>query len=167
MFVWLWLHGYTSGSAIQQRRATMNQFTASDRMRLIKREHTQPELVVRRLLHGMGLRFRLHSKSLPGSPDVVLPKRRTVVFVHGCYWHRHPGCRYASTPKTRQDFWLPKFASNVERDNRKAEQLRELGWRVVVVWECETKDVMSLDARLRKVFLVAPAPQGDAGCSGQ
>ncbi|QQE84763.1 very short patch repair endonuclease [Pseudomonas putida] len=145
----------------------MNQFTASDRMRLIKREHTQPELVVRRLLHSMGLRFRLHSKSLPGSPDVVLPKRRTVVFVHGCYWHRHPGCRYASTPKTRQDFWLPKFASNVERDNRKAEQLRELGWRVVVVWECETKDVMSLDARLRKVFLVAPAPQGDAGCSGQ
>ncbi|WP_238215347.1 very short patch repair endonuclease [Pseudomonas sp. PAGU 2196] len=145
----------------------MNQFTASDRMRLIKREHTQPELVVRRLLHSMGLRFRLHSKSLPGSPDVVLPKRRTVVFVHGCYWHRHPGCRYASTPKTRQDFWLPKFASNVERDNRKAEQLRELGWRVVVVWECETKDVMSLDARLRKVFLVAPAHQGDAGCSGQ
>ncbi|WP_409283078.1 very short patch repair endonuclease [Pseudomonas putida] len=145
----------------------MNQFTASDRMRLIKREHTQPELVVRRLLHSMGLRFRLHSKSLPGSPDVVLTKRRTVVFVHGCYWHRHPGCRYASTPKTRQDFWLPKFASNVERDNRKAEQLRELGWRVVVVWECETKDVMSLDARLRKVFLVDPAPQGDAGCSGQ
>lgn len=145
----------------------MNQFTASDRMRLIKREHTQPELVVRRLLHRMGLRFRLHSKSLPGSPDVVLPKRRTVVFVHGCYWHRHPGCRYASTPKTRQDFWLPKFASNVERDNRKAEQLRELGWRVVVVWECETKDVMSLDARLRKVFLVAPALQGDAECSGQ
>ncbi|QKL03920.1 DNA mismatch endonuclease Vsr [Pseudomonas sp. NY5710] len=145
----------------------MNQFTASDRMRLIKREHTQPELVVRRLLHSLGLRFRLHSKSLPGSPDVVLTKRRTVVFVHGCYWHRHPGCRYASTPKTRQDFWLPKFASNVERDNRKAEQLRELGWRVVVVWECETKDVMSLDARLRKVFLADPAPQGDAGCSGQ
>ncbi|UVL54530.1 very short patch repair endonuclease [Pseudomonas sp. B21-035] len=145
----------------------MSQFTASDRMRLIKREHTQPELVVRRLLHRMGLRFRLHSKFLPGSPDVVLPKRRTVVFVHGCYWHRHPGCRYASTPKIRQDFWLPKFASNVERDNRKAEQLRDLGWRVVVVWECETKDLMSLDARLRKVFLVAPAPQGDAGCSGQ
>ncbi|MEX5574207.1 DNA mismatch endonuclease Vsr [Pseudomonas lijiangensis] len=145
----------------------MNQFTASDRMRLIKREHTQPELVVRRLLHRMGLRFRLHSKSLPGSPDVVLPKRRTVVFVHGCYWHRHPGCRYASMPKTRQDFWLPKFTSNVERDSRKAEQLRELGWRVVVVWECETKGAMSLDARLRKEFLVAPAPQGDAGCSGQ
>ncbi|WP_311968601.1 DNA mismatch endonuclease Vsr [Pseudomonas baltica] len=143
----------------------MNQFTASDRMRMVKREHTAPEIIVRRLLHRCGLRFRLHARSLPGSPDVVLPKRRTVIFVHGCYWHRHPGCRYASTPKTREDFWLPKFASNVERDGRKAAQLRDLGWRVLVVWECETKDVASLDARLRNEFSIEPAPPDAAGYS--
>lgn len=124
----------------------------SDIMRAVKRAHTGPEIAVRKLLHSLGLRFRLHCKVLPGSPDIVLPKHCTVIFVHGCFWHRHPGCRYASTPKTRQDYWLPKFAANVERDARKASQLKELGWRVVVVWECETRNREALEARLRQEF---------------
>ncbi|WP_090734422.1 very short patch repair endonuclease [Azotobacter beijerinckii] len=127
--------------------------TRSDIMRAVKRAHTGPEVAVRKLLHSLGLRFRLHRKALPGSPDIVLPKHRTVIFVHGCFWHRHPGCRYASTPKTRQDYWLPKFAANVERDARKSSQLKELGWRVLVVWECETRnDKGTLEARLRREF---------------
>lgn len=100
----------------------------SDIMRAVKRAHTAPEIVVRQALHALGLRFRLHRRDLPGSPDIVLPKLRTVVFVHGCFWHRHPDCRYATTPKSRQEYWLPKFEANVERDARKEAQLRELGW---------------------------------------
>lgn len=91
----------------------------SDIMRAVKRAHTGPEIVVRRALHALGLRFRLHRRDLPGSPDIVLPRFRTVVFVHGCFWHRHPGCRYASMPKSRQEYWLPKFKANVERDAKK------------------------------------------------
>ncbi|MGR1216558.1 very short patch repair endonuclease [Metapseudomonas otitidis] len=125
-------------------------------MRSIRRKDTAPEIVTRKLLHSLGLRFRLHRKSLPGSPDIVLPKHRTVVFVHGCFWHRHPGCRYASTPKTRQEFWLPKFAANVERDARKEAQLREMGWRVLVIWECETRGLPELEERLRREFDLGP-----------
>jgi DNA mismatch endonuclease (patch repair protein) len=118
----------------------------------VKRAHTAPEIVVRQALHALGLRFRLHRRDLPGSPDIVLPKFRTVVFVHGCFWHRHPNCRYATTPKSRQEYWLPKFEANLERDARKEAQLRELGWRVLVVWECETKSLEALVARLRLEF---------------
>lgn len=114
-------------------------------------------LILNRHLHGLGLRFRLHRKDLPGSLDVVLPKHRTAIFVHGCYWHRHPGCKYASTPKTNQDFWLPKFQRNVERDARKEEALRALGWRVLIVWECETRDLPTLEARLRHEFDLSAA----------
>lgn len=117
-------------------------------MRSVKRANTKPELIVRQLLHSLGLRFRLHRRDLPGSPDVVLPRFRRVIFVHGCFWHRHTNCRYASTPKTRQEYWLPKFAANVERDACKEAQLRELGWKVIVVWECETKD----KERLKQFF---------------
>ncbi|MEE5072108.1 very short patch repair endonuclease [Pseudomonas laurylsulfativorans] len=124
----------------------------SDIMRAVKRAHTAPEIVVRQALHALGLRFRLHRRDLPGSPDIVLPKFRTVVFVHGCFWHRHPNCRYATTPKSRQEYWLPKFEANLERDARKEAQLRELGWRVLVVWECETKSLEALVARLRLEF---------------
>lgn len=127
----------------------------SDIMRAVKRAHTGPEVVVRRALHALGLRFRLHRRDLPGSPDIVLPRFRTVVFVHGCFWHRHPGCRYASTPKTRQEYWLPKFKANVERDAKKEAQLRELGWRVLVIWECEICKPAELDERLRREFLGA------------
>lgn len=124
----------------------------SDIMRAVKRAHTAPEIVVRQVLHALGLRFRLHRRDLPGSPDIVLPKFQTVVFVHGCFWHRHPDCRYATTPKSRQEYWLPKFEANVERDARKEAQLRELGWRVLVMWECETKSLEALEARLRLEF---------------
>lgn len=121
-------------------------------MRAVKRANTAPEIKVRQVLHALGLRFRLHCRDLPGSPDVVLPRFRTVIFVHGCFWHRHPDCRYATTPKTRQEYWLPKFDANVERDARKEAQVRELGWRVLVIWECETKSVKALEARLRLEF---------------
>lgn len=124
----------------------------SDIMRAVKRAHTRPEIVVRQALHALGLRFRLHRRDLPGSPDIVLPKFRTVVFVHGCFWHRHSDCRYATTPKSRQEYWLPKFEANVERDARKEAQLRELGWRVLVMWECETKSLEALEVRLRLEF---------------
>lgn len=124
----------------------------SDIMRAVKRAHTKPEIIVRQALHALGLRFRLHRRDLPGSPDIVLPRLRTVIFVHGCFWHRHPGCRYATTPKSRQEYWLPKFEANVERDAGKEAQLRELGWRVAVIWECETKSLEALEARLRLEF---------------
>jgi DNA mismatch endonuclease (patch repair protein) len=96
-----------------------------------------PERLVRSALHRVGYRFRLHRKNLPGKPDIVLPKHRTVVFVHGCFWHRHKGCRCAYTPKSRVAFWSAKFESNVERDRRNAREHRRLGWKVVTVWECE------------------------------
>lgn len=121
-------------------------------MRSVKRAHTGPEIRVRQVLHALGLRFRLHRRDLPGSPDIVLPRFRTAVFVHGCFWHRHLNCRYATTPKSRQDYWLPKFEANVERDARKEAQLQNLGWRVLVIWECETKTREVLKARLRLEF---------------
>ena len=122
------------------------------RMKAVRRENTRPEILVRKVLHGAGLRFRITKKSLPGTPDIVLTKHRTAIFVHGCFWHRHPDCRYASTPKTRQEYWLPKFAANVERDARKEAALEELGWRVLIVWECETKNLAALEERLRREF---------------
>jgi DNA mismatch endonuclease, patch repair protein len=107
-------------------------------MSRIRGRDTQPERAVRSALHRAGYRFRLHRKDLPGRPDIVLPKHRTVVFVHGCFWHRHPGCRFAYTPKSRADFWAAKFLANVERDQRNRRDLRRLGWRVITVWECQT-----------------------------
>jgi len=103
----------------------------------IRGRDTKPELAVRRYLHARGFRFRLHVRELPGRPDIVLPRHRTAVFVHGCFWHRHAGCRFAYTPKSRQEFWLPKLEGNAARDARNEERLRDLGWRVELVWECE------------------------------
>ena len=124
----------------------------SRNMAAIRGKDTGPELAVRRILHAMGLRFRLHRKDLPGRPDIVLPKHRTVVFVHGCFWHRHEDCRYTTTPKTRQEFWESKFAANVERDSRNRTDLRQLGWRVIVVWECELRQPSDLKERLSGLF---------------
>lgn len=107
-------------------------------MSRIRGKDTRPEVRVRSVLHRMGYRFRLHRKDLPGKPDIVLPRYETVVFVHGCFWHRHPGCRFAYTPKSRIEFWNAKFQRNVERHAEVEEQLSELGWRIVVIWECET-----------------------------
>ncbi len=103
----------------------------------IRSRNTQPELRVRRFLHARGLRYRLHGKGIPGHPDLVFRRARTVVFVHGCFWHRHPGCRFTTTPASNAEFWQAKFATNVERDRRTEEKVVALGWRVEVVWECE------------------------------
>jgi len=110
-------------------------------MSRIRSRDTTPEIKVRRIAHAMGLRFRLHRRDLPGSPDVVFPRHRVALFVHGCFWHRHPGCHLAAVPKTRAEFWNTKFKNNVERDRRANEQLIELGWRVAVIWECEANNV--------------------------
>lgn len=117
-------------------------------MSRIRGKDTKPEMRVRSLLHRMGFRFRLHRKDLPGKPDIVLPAYETVVFVHGCFWHRHPGCRFAYTPKSRVDFWQTKFRRNVERHQEVTAELEELGWRVVVIWECETASEEQLQQRL-------------------
>lgn len=127
---------------------TLSEEKRSWNMSRIRSRDTKPELIVRRLLHRMGYRFRLHRKDLPGSPDIVLPRDRTVIFVHGCFWHRHEGCRCAYNPKSRVDFWQKKFLQNVERDRKVRHELKNLGWRVLVVWECETKDAGLLAGKL-------------------
>ncbi|MBP0621996.1 very short patch repair endonuclease [Cupriavidus consociatus] len=109
----------------------------SDRMSRIRGKDTQPELALRKVLHRLGLRYRLHGAGLPGKPDLVLPRYRTVVFVHGCFWHRHVGCKIATIPKSNTSFWIEKFERNVARDKRVSLSLREAGWTVLVVWECE------------------------------
>ncbi len=106
-------------------------------MASIRKRDTRPELAVRRAFHAQGLRFRLHRKDLPGTPDLVLPRRRLAVLVHGCFWHQHPGCKLARTPRANTSYWGPKLARNVERDMRAQEDLSRLGWSVLVVWECE------------------------------
>lgn len=106
-------------------------------MSRIRGKNTKPEIAVRKMLHAAGFRFRLHVKDLPGKPDIVLPKWRTVIFVHGCFWHRHEGCKDASTPKTRTEWWLEKFEKNVANDLKKRGALEAAGWKVIVVWECE------------------------------
>ena len=105
-------------------------------MSRIRSRDTRPEMVVRSLLHGAGFRFRLHVRELPGTPDIVLPKYRAVVFVHGCFWHRHPGCKYASVPRSNRKFWAKKFRENVTRDRVAQRSLERMGWHVVVIWEC-------------------------------
>lgn len=114
--------------------------------------NTSPEVKVRSLLHALGFRFRLHRKDLPGRPDIVLPRYRTVIFVHGCFWHRHECCRFAYIPKTRRAFWLRKFSSNVERDKKNQLALRKMGWRVVVVWECQLRNLTALVKRLLRIL---------------
>jgi DNA mismatch endonuclease (patch repair protein) len=109
-------------------------------MSMIKGKDTKPEMAVRSVCHEMGLRYRLHRKDLPGTPDLVFTKYQLCIFVHGCFWHRHPGCKYAYTPKSRLDFWLPKFTRNVQRDLTAQQALQAQGWKVVIVWECHTKD---------------------------
>ena len=107
-------------------------------MKSVPQKDTKPEIRLRKALHGMGFRFRLHDKRLPGSPDLVFPKYKAVIFVHGCFWHRH-GCKLTTTPTTREDFWGAKFKANVQRDNKNVSELEAAGWRVMTVWECELK----------------------------
>lgn len=121
-------------------------------MSRIRDKNTKPERRIRSLLHDLGYRFRLHRKDLPGRPDIVLPKYQTVIFVHGCFWHRHRGCKYAYKPKSRVEFWKKKFHQNVERDRRKTKELKKLGWHVGVVWECELEDLESLTKKLQDLL---------------
>lgn len=109
----------------------------SVRMSRIKSKDTVPEIALRKAMHALGFRFRLNGRNLPGKPDIVLPKFRTAVFVHGCFWHRHSNCKIATTPKSNTAFWVEKFDRNVRRDARVIEELELLGWRVITVWECE------------------------------
>ncbi len=122
-------------------------------MSRIRGKDTKPELIVRSTLHRLGYRFRLHRKELPGNPDIVLPKHNMVIFVHGCYWHRHR-CRFGRVvPATRTDFWMEKFSANIARDRRNQQQLIKHGWRVATIWECQTTDLLKLTDRIRNILL--------------
>lgn len=132
-------------------------------MSRVRGKNTSPEIRVRKAAHALGFRFRLYRKDLPGKPDLVFPKYRVALFVHGCFWHRHPGCSKASMPKSRTDYWADKFATNVARDRRNAESLRAAGWRVEIVWECETKDAEALKAVLAERIARPSASPGLAG----
>jgi len=136
--------------------------TRSRIMSAVRRSHTGPELIVRKLLHGLGYRFRLQRRGLPGTPDIVLPKYRTVIFVHGCFWHRHEGCSKSTMPKKRAEFWREKFVRNVSRDQDVERALINEGWRVVTVWECETTRAETLKVRLRDAFELKLI-RGDSG----
>jgi DNA mismatch endonuclease (patch repair protein) len=119
-------------------------------MSRIQSGNTKPEKTVRSILHGLGYRFRLHQKNLPGKPDIVLARYNSVIFVHGCFWHRHKECKNASVPKTKKTFWEEKFKANIERDIKVKNELKSNGWRVLVVWECELTDIESVEKELGK-----------------
>lgn len=127
-------------------------------MRAVRAENTTPELVVRKIVHRLGFRFRLHRSDLPGKPDLVLPRLRKIIFVHGCFWHQHSCKRGNRVPKTRREYWENKLAGNRRRDRRHLAALKKAGWRVLVVWECQTKNVERLTNRLDR-FL---SPDGDS-----
>ncbi|MBA89230.1 MAG: very short patch repair endonuclease [Phyllobacteriaceae bacterium] len=123
----------------------------SENMRRIKSRDTKPEMLVRRLIHGMGYRYRLHKKGLPGKPDLVFSSRKKVIFVHGCFWHGHDAadCRDGKMPKSNTGYWLPKLARNKERDTANVAELEACGWQVMIVWDCETRDTETLGKRIR------------------
>lgn len=149
------VHTRCVGHAGPPSGSVMDRLSAKARSALMARvrsRNTAPEIAVRRLLHKMGCRFRLHREDLPGSPDVVLPKYRTAIFVHGCFWHRHSGCRRCSTPRSNVEFWEEKFRRNVLRDSQNLRQLEELGWRAAIIWECETKSVSELEQKLHALL---------------
>jgi DNA mismatch endonuclease, patch repair protein len=129
----------------QQRRFNMQQ---------IRRTHTKPELLVRKFLHAHGYRYKLHDKALPGKPDMVLPKHRTVIFVHGCFWHGHTNCKYYAVPKTSTDWWLNKINTNQTNDTKAVKALKKNGWKIITVWECDLKAAKvekTLNALLKKL----------------
>lgn len=127
----------------------------SAQMARVRARDTKPEMRVRKALHAAGLRYRLHDRRLPGTPDLVFPSRRIALFVHGCFWHRHPGCAAARLPKSRTEFWGPKLAGNVERDKRNRAALEAAHWKVMEIWECETRDRAAL-AHLANVIKTTP-----------
>lgn len=121
----------------------------SRNMARVKGRDTKPELIVRRLLHRIGYRFRLHRKDLPGKPDIVLPRHKKAIFVHGCFWHGHPGCRRATHPADNAEFWAAKLDRNVARDAETLRCMGESGWNVLVIWECQTRDTVALEGRIK------------------
>ncbi len=121
----------------------------SERMSRIRNADTKPEMIVRRLVHGMGYSYRLHARDLPGNPDLAFRPRKKVIFVHGCFWHQH-GCRHYRQPRTKREFWEPKLAKNKERDAEVRRQFRKLGWRVMVVWECQVKKETVVRNRVKR-----------------
>jgi DNA mismatch endonuclease, patch repair protein len=129
---------------------TLSRRERSLRMSLIRNRDTKPELLVRRLIHRSGYRYRLHRASLPGKPDLVFPALKKAIFVHGCFWHRHPKCGLARLPKSRLSFWLPKLTENRRRDLKNLRSLRRLGWSVEIVWECEIGDQSALVRKLHR-----------------
>ncbi|VGO21057.1 very short patch repair endonuclease [Pontiella sulfatireligans] len=138
----------------------MDTFTPEQRSRVMSRirgKNTKPELIVRSLLHRAGYRFSLHRKDLPGKPDIVLRKYNTVVFVHGCFWHRHQNCKTASMPKSNVEYWQAKFERNVSNDRKHIRELKKMGWNVIVVWECELKQPEKVLAKLEKSLTAAYA----------
>ena len=130
---------------------TLSTVERSERMSRIRDRDTKPELLVRRLVHRMGYRYRLHRRDLPGIPDMVFPRRKKAIFVHGCFWHRHsePSCKMARLPKSRRDYWEPKLAGNRHRDKDNQTRLRELGWDVLVIWECEVRHIERIKNTVR------------------
>jgi len=129
-------------------------------MSQIRGKNTKPELAVRSALHRLGFRFSLHRSDLPGKPDLVLPKYHAAIFVHGCFWHRHKGCKMAYSPKTKQEFWQQKFSNNVDRDKRNLDAIAELGWTPIIIWECEIKqDLNKSIEKIRDILLsnISPA----------
>ncbi len=124
----------------------------STMMARIKGKNTKPELAVRQMAHRLGYRFRLHQRNLPGSPDLVFPRLKLAAFVNGCFWHRHENCKYAYQPKTNVEFWTHKFMNNVLRDKKAKAKLEAMGWRVVVIWECETADPAALRRKLSAIL---------------
>jgi DNA mismatch endonuclease, patch repair protein len=128
--------------------------TRSYNMSRIRSRNTKPEMQVRKFLHGQGFRYKLHDKKLPGKPDIVLPKYKTVIFIHGCFWHGHKGCKYFVVPKTRTDWWLHKINSNIANDTKAIKALKKNGWKVIHLWECnlkKTKIRKSFSSLLRKL----------------
>lgn len=129
----------------------VNKETRSRMMSGIRSKDTRPELLLRHALHARGFRYRLHPKTVSGRPDLILPKHGAAVFVHGCFWHRHEGCRFASTPATRPEFWAAKFAANIRRDRRVLATLSEEGWRIATVWECALKKEANVRLAVEKL----------------
>jgi len=123
--------------------------TRSRNMSLIKSKNTSPELIVRKWLHAQGFRFRIHKKNLPGTPDIVLPKHNLIVFINGCFWHQHPGCKRASLPKSNKEYWIPKLEKNIANQRIASKQLCLAGWRVLILWECEIRNSNKYQSLLR------------------
>ena len=123
-------------------------------MSSIRSKNTKPEIFVRSLLHRMGYRFRLHRKDLPGKPDILLPKYKTVIFVHGCFWHGHKGCKRSNIPKSNQEYWIPKINRNIQRDKEHYKQLKKIGWQAIILWECQCKRITDIERTLQKFNLI-------------